>query len=68
MHTAHSFTVRGYLCDRYPLDRNRPGHTPGQSPPDRDLPEQRPPLWTENPLPLDRITDICENITLPQTS
>ena len=38
-------------------------------PMDRDVPGQRPP-WTETPqtetLPVDRITDRCKNITLPQ--
>ena len=57
----------GGLPDRDPL--NRP---PERSPPPlaRDPPGQRPP-WTETPPtetppPVNRITDRCKNITLPQ--
>ena len=55
--------------DADPLDADLPGHRPSgcRLSLDADTPGCRPSLWMQTP-PVDRMTDACGNITLPQTS
>ena len=67
MHTARSSSCPGGVSTRHPPGSRPPG--PGtpreQTPPDQALPREQTPPGSRHP-PVDRITDACENITLPQ--
>ena len=66
MHTAHLLTVVGDIHTH--SNTQPPGHTPlshvmlGYTPPCPIA------CWNTDPSPVNRMTDRCKNITLPQTS
>ena len=50
------------------LGRVSPPGTPQTRPESRYPPDQTPPPRSDIPPPVNRITEACKNITLPQTS
>ena len=76
MRTACSSSCPGGVSTRRPPRAGTPPgpgiprtrHPPEETPPGDQAPPpgSTPPLGTRHPPPVDRITDACENITLPQ--
>ena len=66
MHTTRSLLYRGISLTVNPPGQRPPGQRPplDRDPPGQSPPRQRPPLARDPPV--NRITDMCKNITFPQ--